>query len=204
MTPLGHPQKCHMSPETARAEGTRALRAPTFPFLYTRGKKLREMGMKEMINALITDERTLLVIIGLAFLWRIFISLDYTITMGESVASGIALIGVGWLFFAHLYSLPKKQREGVEVVKVYQGIALGVLAINIYVLVYYGMRWYRLSGLGSVAEAFVPLDFMFRDIRFFVLVAFYCASIVLSKFLKRAYDEFTLLSPGASGKAARK
>ena len=170
------------------------------PFLYPRIKKLKEMSMKEMIGAVITDERTLLVIIGLAFLWRIAISLDYTITMGESMVSGIALIVVGWLFFGYIYSLASKQRDWPDLVKVYHAIALGVFAINIYVLVYYGMRWLSLSN--GVGEAFVPLDYLFRDMRFFALVMFYCASIVLSKFLKRAHEEYSLLSSEAS-KAVR-
>jgi Ca2+/Na+ antiporter len=167
------------------------------PFLYTRVKKLKQMGLKELIATVITDERTLLVIVGLAFLWRIVISLDYNITLGESVGSGIALILVGWLFFGYIYSLSSKQQDWPDLVKVYQALALGVLAINIYVLVYYGMRWYRLAG---AAEAFVPLDYLFRDVRFFALVMFYCASIVLSKFLNRAYEEYTLLA--SKGKKA--
>ena len=76
-------------------------------------------------------------------------------------------------------------------------MAIGVLAINIYVLVYYAMRWYRLAGVGDVSEAFVPLDYIFRDARFFALVIFYCASIVLSKFMKRAYEEYQLLATEA-------
>jgi hypothetical protein len=166
------------------------------PFLYPRVKKLREMGMSEMIGAVITDERTLLIIVGLAFLWRIVISLDNTVTLGESMVSGIALILVGWLFFGYIYSLSSKQRDWSDLVKVYHAIALGVLAINMYVLVYYGMRWLSLSG--GVTEAFVPLDYLFRDMRFFALVMFYCTSIVLSKFLRRAHEEYSLLSSEAS------
>lgn len=167
------------------------------PYLYARGKKLREMGLKELIGTVITDERTLMVIVGLAFLWRTVISIDFNITIGESMCSGIALFIMGWLFFAHIYSTSKKQEGWLDLVKVYHGIALGVIAINIYVLVYYGMRWYRLLGLGDITEAFVPLDYLFRDARFFALVIFYCASIVLSKFLKRAYEEYRLLSAAA-------
>ncbi|MBN1762480.1 MAG: hypothetical protein JW878_05320 [Methanomicrobia archaeon] len=168
------------------------------PFLYPRVKKLKEMGVKEIFGALLTDERTLLVIIGLTFLWRIVISLDYTITLGESMVSGIALILVGWLFFGYIYSLSSKQRDWPDLVKVYQAIALGVLAVNIYVLVYYWMRWLSITGAGGVTEAFMPLDYLFRDISFFALVMFYCASIVLSKFLRRAHEEYSLLSSEAS------
>ena len=167
------------------------------PYLYVRGKKLREMGVKELMSTVITDERTLMVIVGIAFLWRTVISIDYNIALWESMCSGIALFIMGWLFFGYIYSMPRKQKGWPDLVKVYHGIASGLLAINIYVLVYYGMRWYRLIGLGGVAEAFVPLDYLFRDARFFALVMFYCASIVLSKFLKRAYEEYRLLSSEA-------
>ena len=164
------------------------------PYLYPTAKKLRDMNVRELIGAVLTDERTLLVIVGIAFLWRIAISFDYEITMGESICSGIALFIMGWLFFAQLIFLSVKQKGWLHLAKVYRGIAIGVIAINMYVLVYYVMRWYRLSGVEGVTEAFVPLDYLFRDARFFALVIFYCAAIVLSKFLKRAYDEYMVLS----------
>lgn len=166
------------------------------PYLYPRVKKLSEMSVSELIGTVITDERTLIVIIGLTFLWRTFISFDFKIALWESMCSGIALFIMGWLLFAYIYSQSRKQRDWLDLVKVYHSIALGVLAINLYALVYYGMRWYSLAVLGE--EAFVPLDFLFRDASYFALVIFYCASIVLSKFLKRAYEEYTLLSAEVS------
>jgi len=168
------------------------------PYLYPTAKKLREMNVRELISTVLTDERTLLVIVGTAFLWRTAISFDYEITKAESVSSGIAIFALGWLFLAHLVLISMKQRDWLDLSKVYRGIIIGVTAINIYVLVYYMMRWYRLSG--DVTEAFVPLDYIFRDVRFFAIVIFYCASIVLSKFLKRAYDEYSLLSTSAEAK----
>jgi len=46
----------------------------------------------------------------------------------------------------------------------------------------------------------VPLDFVFRDIRYFVLVIFYCTSIVLSKYLERASEECEyLIKKGGEG-----
>ena len=162
------------------------------PYLYPTAKKLREMNVRELIGTVLTDERTLLVIVGMAFLWRTAISFDYEITKAESVCSGLAIFVLGWLLFAHLVIISMKQRDWLDLAKVYRGIILGVTAMNIYVLVYYAMRWYRLSE--EVVEAFVPLDYIFRDVRFFALVIFYCAAIVLSKFLKRAYEEYSLLS----------
>jgi hypothetical protein len=175
------------------------------PYLFHRVKKLKEMSVKELIGYVITDERTLLVIVGLAFIWRIAVSLDNTISAGENVASGIALIIVGWLFFAYVYSLPKKQGDWSALVKVYHGIALGIFAINIYVLVYYGITWSGVSD--AAAEVALSLEFLLRDVIFIAFVMFYCASITLSKFLKRAYEEYTLLSsevapPGSSQKKA--
>lgn len=170
------------------------------PYLYHKLKKLREMSMTELIGAVITDERSLMVIVGLAFIWRTAISIDYKIAPWESMCSGIALFIMGWLFFGYICSMSWKQKGWLALVKVYHGIAVGLLAINIYVLVYYVMRWYRLFSVDDVAEAFVPLDYLFRDARFFVLVIFYCASIVLSKFLKRAYEEYSLLYTSAAAK----
>ncbi len=171
------------------------------PYLYPTAKKLREMNVRELISTVLTDERTLLVLVGIAFLWRTAISFDYMITKGESVCSGIAIFALGWLFLAHLVLISMKQRDWLDLAKVYRGISLGVVAINIYVLVYYVMRWYRLSG--EVVEVFVPLDYIFRDVRFFALVIFYCAAIVLSKFLKRAYEEYRILSASEEAKTSQ-
>ncbi|MGC9444534.1 MAG: hypothetical protein ACP5E9_06365 [Candidatus Methanospirareceae archaeon] len=161
------------------------------PYLYHRVKKLKEMSVKELIGYVITDERTLLVIVGLAFIWRIVVSLDNTISARENVASGIALIIIGWLFFAYVYSLPKKQGDWPALVKVYHGIALGIFAINIYVLLYYGITWY---GVSEAAEVVLSLEYLLKDVKFIAFVMFYCASIALSTFLRRAYEEYTLLS----------
>jgi len=168
------------------------------PYLYLKGKSLREMGVKELMSTVITDERTLMVIIGIAFLWRTIISIDFNITIQESICSGLTLIIMGWLFLAYVYFISMKEKGWSDLIKAYHGIAIGLTAINVYVLVYYAMRWYRLVGLEDVSEAFVPLDFLFRDARFFALVIFYCASIVVLKFLKRAYEEYNLLSTEAS------
>jgi hypothetical protein len=51
------------------------------------------------------------------------------------------------------------------------------------------MRWYRIIYMAASEEALVPLDFVLRDIRYFVLAIFFCTSIVLSKYLERASEE---------------
>jgi cytochrome c oxidase subunit IV len=77
-------------------------------------------------------------------------------------------------------------------VKIYHGIAVALLAINLYVLVYYGMRWYRLLLVGE--EILPPLDFVFRDIRYFVFVIFYATALALSKWLEKAAVECEFLT----------
>jgi hypothetical protein len=168
------------------------------PLLFPRVKKLKEMSVRELLGSVIMDERTLIVIIALTFLWRIFITLDKQIALWESACSGVAVIIMGWLFLAYISVMSGKVRSWSELTKVYHGISTGVIAINLYVIVYYAMRWYGLAGLGGVTEAYVPFDFIFRDISYFTLVIFYCASIALSKYLKRAYDGYSLLSAEVS------
>jgi hypothetical protein len=192
----GHLKKMHED-YTALSE-RRTLLHIVSPLLFPRGKKLKEMSVRELLGSVIMDERTLIVIIGLTFLWRIVISLDKQIALWESMGSGIALFIMGWLFLAYIYAMPEKVRGWSELVRVYHGLSTGVIAINIYVIVYYAMRWYGLTGLGGVTEAYVPLDFVFRDISYFTLVIFYCAAIALSKYLKRAYDGHSLLSAEVS------
>jgi len=58
------------------------------------------------------------------------------------------------------------------------------------------MRWYRLVGIKSVVEATVPLDFLFRDIRYIVLVVFYCVVIWLAKYLEELHRDYLLVAKG--------
>jgi hypothetical protein len=58
------------------------------------------------------------------------------------------------------------------------------------------MRWYRLAGLKGVVEAAVPLDFLYRDIRYLVLVVFYCVVIWLAKYLEEMYRDYLLVAKG--------
>jgi hypothetical protein len=168
------------------------------PLLFPRGKKLKEMNMRELLGTVIMDERTLIVIIALTFLWRTTISIGGGIAFWACVCSGVAVFIMGWLFLAYISSMPKEVRNWPELVKVYHGISTGVIAINFYVIVYYAMKWYGLAEIGGVTEAYVPLDFVFADISYFALVIFYCASIALSKYLKRAHEGYSLLSTEVS------
>ncbi len=150
--------------------------------------EMRKASPTESMFRILTDERTVIVIIGLVFLWRAIISFDKQIVPWESMASGMGLFILGWVLFGYISSLAVRTTRP-SVAKIYQGIAFSLSAVNFYVLVYYGMRWYRIIYMAASEEALVPLDFVFRDIRYFVLAIFFCTSIVLSKYLERASEE---------------
>ncbi|MEA2075638.1 MAG: hypothetical protein U9O85_07905, partial [Euryarchaeota archaeon] len=150
--------------------------------------EMRKPAASEALIKIITDDRTVIAIIGIAFFWRAFTSLDKQIAPWESMCSGIALIILGWALFGYINSLAARTIRP-SVAKIYHGLALSLFGINIYVITYYIMRWYRLAGFAGVEEALVPLDFVFRDIRFCLLVIFYCTAIALSKYLERASSE---------------
>jgi hypothetical protein len=156
-------------------------------------KEIPEMHkgvIRDALFKIITDERTVIVIIGIAFLWRTAVSLDKEIVLWESMCSGVALFIMGWVLFGYISSLTLRVTRP-SMMKIYQGIAIALCAINIYSIVYYGMRWYRVISMGE--EVLMPLDFLFRDVRYFMLVIFYCTAIVLSKYLEKASEECEFL-----------
>jgi len=149
------------------------------------------MSVKESLGKAIRDKRTLIAIVVIAILWRIGISLNGKIALWESMCSGIALFIVGWSLFAYIFLMGKELKGWLELNKIYHWIAVSLLAINTYVIVYYAMRWYRLA---TEIEVEVPLiDFILRDIRFIVLVVFYCVVIWLAKYLKKVHEDYILL-----------
>ncbi len=148
----------------------------------------RKPGASEAMFSILTDERSVIVILGVVFLWRAIISLDKQIVLWESMCSGMALIMLGWVLFGYISSLSVRTTRPT-VAKIYQGYAFSLFAVNIYAIVYYGMRWYKIIYLSGSEEALIPLDFIFRDIRYFVLVIFFCTSIVLAKYLERGSEE---------------
>jgi hypothetical protein len=176
-----------------------------------------KMGKKESLGTVIMDKRTLIAIIIIAILWRASISFDGKIALWESMCSGIALFVMGWTLVAYIYLLSRELKSvavdyeesmaafaavylksrglggWLELSKIYRWIAGSLAAINAYVIVYYVMRWYRLTGLGGVEEALVPMDFLWRDIRFVMLVIFYCVVIWLAKCLKKVHADYLLL-----------
>jgi hypothetical protein len=156
-------------------------------------QKRRGKCMKELVLWVLTHERTLTVIVVVAILWRMAICLTHAITFWESVVSCITLLVMGCFLFGYICALSVKVKGKIELTKVIQGVALSIMAINIYALFYYGMRWYiLLMGIGDAIGTYVPLDCLFRNIRYVMLVMFYCTAIVLSKFLEKAYTDYTV------------
>jgi hypothetical protein len=156
--------------------------------------KSHARSMKESVLWVAMNERTLTVIVVAAILWRIAITCDHTITFGESAVSCIILLLLGWFLFGYICALSMKVKRKIELTRVIQGIAFGLMAINIYAIFYYGMRWYVLAlGMADVSGTYVPLDYLFRNMRYIMLVIFYCTAIVLSKFLEKAYTDYTVL-----------
>ncbi len=154
------------------------------------------MSVKESLGTTIMGKRTLIVILAIAILWRTGVSLDGQIALWESMCSGIALFIMGWAVFAYIYGMSRELTGWLRLSKIYLWIAVSIAAINTYVLVYYGMRWYRLAGVRGVVETAVPLDFLFRDIRYIVLVLFYCVIIWLTKYLREMHRDYLLTLQG--------
>jgi hypothetical protein len=158
--------------------------------------EMRKGTVRTALIRVITDERTVIVLIGIAFLWRAYISLDKVVAPWESMVSCIGLFIAGWVLFGYVYSLSIRVRGRFSMAQIYHGIAIGLLAVNVYVIACYALRWYNLllTAWGEPTESLVPLDFIFRDVRFLMLVIFYSTAIVLSKYLERATDECMLLT----------
>jgi hypothetical protein len=154
------------------------------------------MSVKDRFGKAIMDKRTCVAILILLILWRALISINGEITLWESVCSGIVLIVMGWVLFAFVFIMSQEMQGWLKLNMVYRWIAICVSTINVYVIVYYGMRWYRLAGIGGIEEALVPLDFIFRDIRYLVLVVFYCVVLRLAQYLRDVYEDYMLLFKG--------
>lgn len=154
------------------------------------------MSVKDQFGKAIMDKRTCVAILILLILWRALISINGEITLWESVCSGIVLIVMGWVLFAFVFIMSQEMQGWLKLNMVYRWIAICVSTINVYVIVYYGMRWYRLAGIGGIEEALVPLDFIFRDIRYIVLVVFYCVVLRLAQYLRDVYEDYMLLFKG--------
>ncbi|MCW3129125.1 MAG: hypothetical protein N2V75_03370 [Methanophagales archaeon] len=85
--------------------------------------------IKEAIFRVMTHERTLVVVIAAAILWRIAISSDSTITFWESTVSGISLIVWGWSIFGYLGALSVKVKHKPDLTLVIQHVALGLCSL---------------------------------------------------------------------------
>lgn len=160
-----------------------------YRFLFS-PSKLADRSIRERVFKVITDERTLLVLIGLAFLWRTVISFDYTLTIGESMASGIALLIIGWFLLGYMCALAVETRARVALSRLVQGLIFALGTLNVYVLLYYSMTWYRLVTAGHFREALAPLDSLFGDLRFFSFVFFYFTTMLVAKSVEKASGDY--------------
>lgn len=151
------------------------------------------MSIKESFGNVIMDKRTGTAILLLAILWRAGISMNGAISLSESMCSGIALFILGWSLFAYIFFMSTELKGWLVLNKIYQWIAVSLAAINTYIIVYYAMRWHRLMG---ETEVYVPRDFLFRDIRYIVLVVFYCVVIWLAKYLDELHRDYLLVAKG--------
>jgi len=180
----------------AAARYLRGMREKYRLLIKERARK-RAKNIKEAIFFVMTHERTLVVVIAAAILWRVvIIRTDNGITFWESTVSGISLIVWGWSIFGYLCALSVKVKRKPDLTKVIQYVALGLCAINIYAIFYYGLRWYEqiCRIMGEVTETYVPqpLDMVFKDVRYVMLVLFYCAIVLLAKHLVKAYEDYTV------------
>ena len=158
--------------------------------------KKRPESKKEALFYLMTHERTLVVVIAAAILWQVVIHSDNVVTFWESTFSGIALIVWGWSLFGYFCALSVKVKHKIDLTRVIQYVALGLMAINIYAIFYYGIRWYELIReiMGEITAMYAPqpLEMALNDIRFVLLISFYCAIVLLAKHLVRAYEDYTV------------
>jgi hypothetical protein len=152
--------------------------------------KLADRSLRERIFKVIIDERTLLVLIGLAFLWRTVISFDYTLTIGESMASGIALLIIGWFLIGYMCALVVETRARAALCRLIQGLIFALGTLNVYVLLYYSMTWYRLVTTEGFREALALLDSLFGDLGFFSFVLFYFTAMLVAKSLEKASSDY--------------
>ena len=159
-------------------------------------KKRRAKNIKEAVFRAMTHVRALVAIIAAAILWRIAITIDNIVTFWESTVSGISLVIIGWFLFGYLCALSVKVKHKPDLKMVIQHVALGLCAINVYAVFYYGLRWYGILSriMGEVTETYVPqpMDILFRSTRYVMLVTFYCTTILLTKHLVEAYEDYTV------------
>jgi len=145
--------------------------------------------MREHIFRVITDERILIVIVGIALFWRSLVSLDKTEALWECICSGISLFIMGWALFAYMCSMSRKPTSWPVTNKIYHWVAICLLVLNIYVAIYYGMRW---VGLLHV-EVSLLHDSIFRDIRYVMFVTFYCAIIWSARYFRGMHEKYSAL-----------
>ncbi len=147
------------------------------------------MNKRELLFRAITDERVLIVIAGIAFLWRAVVSSDEKITFCESICSGVSLFIIGWLLFAYMHSMSVKQTDWPVTNRICCSIAICLIVLNVYIAIYYGMRWFGFLRV----EVSVPQDFIYRDLRYIIFVMYYCVVIGSARYLRGMRENYRLL-----------
>ncbi len=143
----------------------------------------------ELVLRVITDERLLVTAVGFAVLWRAFVSSDKEISTGECLLSCLSLLTVGWLLMAYLYSNSRQPTYWPVSGRIYRGIAIALLVINIYIAIYYGLR-----GCGCLrVEVSVRRDFIYRDATYVLFMMYYCATTGILRYLKEMQRNYRLL-----------
>ena len=158
------------------------------------------MNMREFLFRAVTDERVLIILGGIAFLWRAIISSDGKISLWETACSGVSLFIVGWFIFAYMYSMSRKPTDWPVSNRIYRGFAVSVLVLNLYAVIYYGMRWHGLLHV----EACVTRDPIYRDLRYIIFVVYYCVAIGSARYLKGVHENYRLLIKESMRKKSKK
>jgi len=133
-------------------------------------------------------KRLLFILVGIliaAVLWRVYVTFDTQVSLWESVASGVAVMIMGWCCVAVIYRARRSLTGLLN--KIYFCIGNSIAAVNIYILIYYVERWHVLS----IGTAHVePLEPIWRSIRFILVIIFYCFFLWGANYFKELSEEY--------------
>jgi len=133
-------------------------------------------------------KRLALVLLGIviaAVLWRWYVTYNMQVSLGESVASGVVVIIMGWYCVAMIFQTRKALTGLLR--KIYLWIGTSTACINIFAIIYYAERWQVIS-MG--AAHVLPLEALWRSLRFILWITFYCSLLWLTNYLKEMSEEY--------------
>jgi hypothetical protein len=125
------------------------------------------------------------IIVILVVLWRVYVTLNEGVTLWESIVSGIALMLIGW--YCTVTTLQLRKTITGLLNKIYLWIGTSTACINIFVLLYYIERW---GVIFMGASNVVPLENIWRSLRFILYTLFYCSIFWLTNYLKEMSDDY--------------